>query len=541
MFAVAFALFIASALASSHSEAPGTAKGPRSDLTDVYLFRSPQDSSRGAEQDKYVTAVININPLQQSQAGPNYNPVDTRFVYAGHFDTDGDNVEDISFQFIFETELNGDPVRGITVATPQGIRQSIPLVSAGVLDATHGSLNAQEFYRVRVTKGRVEPGQKVDEGSFWKNANEDGATKFSKAFDFAGRKTMGLNLAGNTEGATAAYEKYAATRFYKNVMFEGCEHPARVFVGPRRESFSIPLGKVFNLIGVPGDNSLDRFSTTSMVFEVHQDCLIGDNDPNAIGFYASVRRIEHTTLGEDAHVLGEQITRLGNPLINELLIEVARKNEWNTQHPSDDEQFISYYKTPFIANIISTVLGVTSDFAAPVQLDERTDVVAALLTGLSFRCADDVELCNDDNLFVLNSGSKGFADLLRFSLSTPQQTRASQLPGAITELDIFGFPNGRRLGDDVVDIYLRVLFGLVCEDVPLPFGNTLSESLGVCTADQSLLDLTTIAGLGDGAVISACDFSNHFPYLNTPVPGDIMMDVTGITPQFTGESTCVDM
>merc|ERR1712000_151537 len=122
-------------LASSHSEAPGTSRSPSSDLSDFYLFRSPSSGATNRpESDKYVTAIANIAPLSQNQAGPNYELTDTDYVYQIHFDSTGDAVEDLSFQFIFGQRYNSASEKGITVTTPQGVEQAIPLRHVGDIE-----------------------------------------------------------------------------------------------------------------------------------------------------------------------------------------------------------------------------------------------------------------------------------------------------------------------------------------------------------------------------------------------------------------------
>merc|ERR1712000_401835 len=314
-------------LASSHSEAPGTSRSPSSDLSDFYLFRSPSSGATNRpESDKYVTAIANIAPLSQNQAGPNYELTDTDYVYQIHFDSTGDAVEDLSFQFIFGLRYNSASEKGITVTTPQGVEQAIPLRHVG---------------------------DKVDEGEFLTNSDDGDSSEFAKPYEFAGSKSVG---AGDfvTPAETIYEQSIKRDYVYDNVKLPNCPFPARIFVGSRRESFSIALGKVFDLVNLDpvgsddaANNSLDRFTVTSLIIEAHEDCL-GAQNSRVLGAYASVRELHHSGFAANAHVLGEQVSRLANPLVNELIIPTARKNAYSQSHPSDDAQFLQHFLAPVL-------------------------------------------------------------------------------------------------------------------------------------------------------------------------------------------------
>merc|ERR1712000_382722 len=431
-------------LASSHSEAPGTSRSPSSDLSDFYLFRSPSSGATNRpESDKYVTAIANIAPLSQNQAGPNYELTDTDYVYQIHFDSTGDAVEDLSFQFIFGLRYNSASEKGITVTTPQGVEQAIPL---------------------RVATGRVQEGDKVDEGEFLTNSDDGDSSEFAKPYEFAGSKSVG---AGDfvTPAETIYEQSIKRDYVYDNVKLPNCPFPARIFVGSRRESFSIALGKVFDLVNLDpvgsddaANNSLDRFTVTSLIIEAHEDCL-GAQNSRVLGAYASVRELHHSGFAANAHVLGEQVSRLANPLVNELIIPTARKNAYSQSHPSDDAQFLQHFLAPVLPNVIESL------FPTAVKAPQvaREDVVAVLLQGVQLAT-------NTGDLFAFNSFTPPgpLADLLRINLDVvKQQTRSVQKTLGFAALDVSGYPNGRRLGDDVVDISLKVLMGLACLDIPL--------------------------------------------------------------------------
>ena len=292
--------------------------------------------------------------MSQSQAGPNYNPLNDDFVYQIHIDNDGDAYEDLTLQFVPGHRMvnNG---RGIEVPV-QGRQVPIALQTAGpVFNAatkTVSNLNTEEYYRVRVLHG-YDYSTPIEDGPFafrYTDASKTTVTReFTKAFDNAGTKTFPPGASGydNYE----AYVKAAAT--YTDVRLPGCTHDAKLFVGPRRESFGIALGEVFDLVNIDSNsglplsgatrnansadanshnaNSIDRFSVISFVVEVHESCLVNKFNGRTLGVWASTRKIEHK---HDKHYAGEQTSRMGNPLLNELVIGTAYKNEWNSRHPS---------------------------------------------------------------------------------------------------------------------------------------------------------------------------------------------------------------
>jgi len=321
----------------------------------------------------------------------------------------------------------------------------------------------------------------------------------------------------------------------------GCAEPISVFVGPRRESFSIALGEIFDLlnvspVGAPvraarntttdedfnggaGDgNSLDRFSVISFVIEVPQSCIVSRRNGRILGTWASVRRLEHD---EGKHFAGEQTTRLGNPLVNELVIGTTYKNEWNSRHPSGDERFNDFLLFPAVPAIAQLLFGTNGSVlaaGADAPAFPRTDLIAVLHTGIpNFNKPENTANGRDKKPI--------YADLLRINLdvaafkncsdqnSFTVLANASSLPAP----DFGGYPNGRRLGDDIVDIVLRVVEGALC---------ATSDALGICSGGRSA---TGTFLFGDNVPIDACQFQcgdDDFPFLNPPLPGDQLWKVT---------------
>lgn len=380
----------------------------------------------------------------------------------------------------------------------------------------------------------------IDNGPFATNvAGGVRTTQFNKAFDNAGTRTF--------PPGTSGYDGYNAyvknSSIYTNVVMPGCAQPISVFVGPRRESFGIALGEIFDLlnvepVGAPvagnrpnqqtnyngntnDGNSLDRFSVISYVIEVPPTCLVSANNGRVLGAYASVRSLEHTN---NQHFAGAQVTRLGNPLVNELLIGTTYKNEWNSYPPSTDIRFEQFLLTPALPTIVESLFGSHGAIAAAgadAPPFPRTDLVAVLHTGIPGL---------NQPVNEVKKGTVVHADLLRMNLDTatfipcPSQNSLGVIGG-----DNAGYPNGRRLGDDVVDISLRVLEGILCTQ-----GATTDALCKGNVSPASTLGNT----YSDNAPMQACMFQcgvNDFPFLNAPIPGDQLFKVSAGSPFATSQ------
>ena len=520
-------------LASSHSEAPGTARGPSTDLTDLYMFQTRRNGN--------VALVMNVAGLIQSQAGPNYNPLATDHVYQIHIDNNGDAKEDITFQFIpgYRYANNG---RGFEIPV-QGRAVPIPLahyapVSADPTTRAVSGLNAQEYYRLRVARGS-DYSQSIERGNgvfATTTVNGRPSMEFNKAFDNAGTRTF--------PGGTTGYDEYNAyvrnASIYTDVRIPGCAQPLSVFVGPRREPFGVALGEIFDLLNVsPGGapvkgdrvrptdidwsgvkndgNSLDRFSVISFVLEVPQACLVSKNNGRVLGAYASVRPLVHRNA---EHFTGAQVSRLGNPLVNELLIGITYKNEWNAASPSGDErfeQFLLYPSVPAIVELLFGSAGIIAKAGANAPAFPRTDLVAVLHTGIPGV---------NQPVNEVNRGKVVHADLLRINLdAAPFKECLAQAPLGVVGGDTSGYPNGRRLGDNVVDITLNAAEGILCK------AGAATAALcggGVTPASTGALFYSNNAPID--ACMFQCGVADDFPFLNPPIPGDQLFKLAATSP-----------
>ncbi|MGB5247588.1 MAG: DUF4331 domain-containing protein, partial [Woeseia sp.] len=287
------------------------------------------------------------------------------------------------------------------------------------------------------------------------------------------------------------YAAYANDHIY-DVAIPGCSD-GRLFVGQRREGFVVNLGETFDLINTNplgpenGEaNTLDDKNVTTLALEVPANCLIGP-DSAIIGAWttASVRQARvinpSPNAGFGAAVNGgayTQVSRLGAPLVNEVVIGLPDKDKFNHSEPANDGQFATYVTNPTLPALIEILF----DVPAPT-LFPRTDLVAAFLTG--------VDGLNQPPNVV---GS----EMLRLNTSIAAVPAGSQNRLGVIEGDAAGFPNGRRPGDDVVDIALRVVMGKLLDPADAPVGQ---------------------APLTDGAFVDDSFFDTTFPYLVTPLPG----------------------
>ncbi|MEO5656669.1 MAG: DUF4331 domain-containing protein [Nitrospiria bacterium] len=464
------------AQASSHREAPFITEQPKVDATDFYLFNSYETGRAG-----FVTVVADYLPLQDPAGGPNFFMMDPDALYEIHFDNDGDAKEDVTFQFRFQHSLKDAQL------SVGGKLVSIPLINSGPVGGSNGTanLNVTETYTVKRVKGNRRSGQ-VESVT---NA-EGGASTFAKPVDNIGEKSL------------PDYRAYADQHIY-SINIPGCSGTAKMFVGQRKDPFVINVGETLDLINlnplgpVNGEaDDLARKNVTSLILEVPVGCLASDAHPVIGGWTtASLRQGRlinpRSSFAKPVKEGGPwaQVSRLGMPLVNEVVIGLKDKDAFNSSKPKDDAQFADYVTNPTLPALIETLFGVIAPTTFP-----RTDLVAVFLTG--------VEGVNQ---------TEATAEMLRLNTSLPATPAGQQnnlgaalcfVNGALTldheGCDPAGFPNGRRPGDDVVDIALRVAMGYLLPAADAPDGQKPYT---------------------DGAVVNAGMFYQTFPYVKTPLPG----------------------
>jgi hypothetical protein len=478
--ALCAAIAAPAAQASSHREAPFITKQPKVDATDFYMFRSYEPG-----REAFVTLIANYVPLQDPQAGPNYFAMDPDALYEIHVDNNGDAKEDISFQFRFQ---NTNKDSKLTVG---GKQVAIPLViNGGAIDGPNAAgLNVRETYTVSVVRGDRRSGTRSAVTGM------NGVSTFDKPVDNIGNKSI------------PNYAAYAAKYVYQ-VNIPGCGTPARMFVGQRKDPFVVNLGETFDLINIKAPatefaagaeraakDDLAGKNVTSIELEVAASCLTAGADPVIGGWTtASMRqaRLLNPAPGTGSAASKEggawtQVSRLGMPLVNEVVIGLKDKDRFNHSKPSGDGQFADYVTNPTLPALVEVLYG-SAGAKAPTNFP-RNDLVAAFLTGVK----------------GLNQPAKVTAsEMLRLNTSIAPAAQGAQKRLGVIDGDNAGFPNGRRPGDDVVDIALRVVMGKLC---------TLNLGCAPADAPAGGLHFT------DGAYLDDSFFGNAFPYLKTPLAG----------------------
>ena len=453
--AVAAAAFVGAigpsgATASSHREAPLISDDPSADNTDLYAFVSPDAPNT-------VTILANFIPFEDPAGGPNYYRFDPTVLYELNVDSDGDADEDVVYQFRFKTSVgNGNTF----------------LYNTGqVTSPTDPDLNVQQTYTLtRVVRKAGEAVSTTVLGSDLPVAPANVGPRSNPSYD----PTMGVvDLGGGR----------------------------KVLAGPRDDPFFVDLGSIFDLLGLrpfnmahliplateAGQDGVLNYNTHTIAIQVPKtDLLHAPDADGTIGIYASASRPKIRLLRGDGtvDVMGPmvQVSRLGNPLINEVIIPLGQKDYWNASDPKDDAQFLQRYTSPEVPVLVNLLYPVLPD--APTT--GRDDLVAVLLTGVP----------------GLNFTGPTKADLLR--LNTGIAPDGSEDPLGALAGDFQGYPNGRRLGDDVTDIEVRAL---ACG-----YGPILAAALGLCNLSPNNI-------LGDGVNANENAFLGSFPYVAVPNRG----------------------
>ena len=474
--------------ASSHREGPFIAGTPKVDGTDLFLFRSYAPGREG-----FVTVIANYQPFQDPQGGPNFYQFDQNALYEIHFDTNGDAKEDITFQFRFK---NTSRKIALPIGPAGNTKQIlVPVFNAGVIaNINDPSVNVRETYTIDMVRGerRGSVGTRLD--------NPAGGKDFDKPADNIGDKSF---------GSATGYETYANKHIY-DVSLPNCDTKARVFVGQRKEPFFIAVGKIFDLINLNpfgpetggNANNLEGKNISSIAMELPISCIASATEP-VIGAWttASVRqgRLINPTPGTGLNNASKeggawaQVSRLGMPLVNEVVIGQDDKDRFNSSKPRNDTQFIDYVTNPALPAFIEKLYPTAK---APTNFP-RTDLVTVFLKGLPGK---------NQPANVVPS------EMMRLNTSVPPVPQGSQNPLGVAAGDLAGFPNGRRPGDDVVDVSLRVAMGALC----VLTGANDALGVGCKPGDAPVGDKP----FTDGVRKTSADFKGAFPYLNTPLPGN---------------------
>jgi len=449
---------------SSHREAPEISKDPVADSTDVYAFVSP-------DQPDTVTLIANYVPLQLPSGGPNFYEFGDDVRYEIHIDNNGDGRAEISYQFRFSTQVS-DP--------------NTFLYNTGPIESINSAnWNRKQFYDVTVVNG-------------------------------SSSRVLGTGLAcppcniGPLSTPPSFYPGIAASAVHS--LGGGIS----VFAGQRAEAFYVDLGAIFDLgdlrpfanlhttFGLPGlpkapgVNATNHLNVHSIAIQVPISAVTISGHPT-IGVWTTASR-QRVTLwdadnGENVNAgPWRQVSRLGNPLVNEVIIPLGKKDLWNSLPPADDKQFAEYVTQPGLAALLPVLYpGVFPNLAALVKSGKpRADLEAILMTGIPAGIIKG---------FTNFTGSV-VADMLRLNTSIP----AAKNPNMFGLLggDPAGFPNGRRIADNVVAIELRAIAGVTYPLIDSKFKPDAAAGL--------LTDGLTAASVSASPL-------GQFPYLGVPYSG----------------------
>jgi Domain of unknown function (DUF4331) len=445
---------------SSHREAPATSQDPVADNTDTYAFVSP-------DQPDTVTLIANFLPFEAPFGGPNFFEFADDVTYYIYVDNSGDGVPDTTYEFNFETVV-GNP--------------NTFLYNTGPIDSISSpNWNRKQFYSITKT------------------------TRWGSEVVADNLSCPPCNIG---PASTPNYATLAAQAVHS---FGGGR---TVFAGQRLEGFYIDVGAIFDLgdlrpfeklhIGGManslGVNSTNEFGVHSIALQLPKSDLARSERWHSwqardavIGVWAAASRSK-ASIREPDGVIGSfgppvQVSRLGNPLFNEVIVPMGKKDLWNSLTPQSDSQFLSYVQHPELAQLLPVLYpGVFPNLAklnAP-----RADLVAILLTGLPSGVVPGFQ----------NYTGSTYADELRLNLAIPPSSKPNPL--GLIGGDLAGFPNGRRVFDDITSVELRAIAGAT---YPL--------------VDKSYTPDAAASLLTDGLTSANTSYLSQFPYLGTPQSG----------------------
>jgi hypothetical protein len=441
--------------ASSHREAPLITADPGADNTDVYAFRSTEAGREG-----FVTLIANFIPFQEPSGGPHFYKFDDTVVYSIKVDNTGDGVADVTYEFRF-TSLFPNPNTVLGMATG-------PITSLTDTDYT-------EPQTYSVTRVDVSGSTQIASNLITPPCN------------------IGSRTTPNYETALAQPAVYPLTG------------GGRVFAGQREEGFYINIEGFFDTLNLPvtesgGTDGLAGFNVNTVAVEVPITALVrggtaptGPTAANAvIGVWATASRAATRTFTFGNRTIQvatqRQVSRLGNPLVNEVVVPLGRKDSFNASEPSGDAQLAPFVLDPQLPKLLNALFGLS------VPTAPRNDLVAIFATGIPAGTVPGAPMFTT----FLSDGQPH--EMQRLNVAIPPTPAGSRSRLGLLGNDPAGFPNGRRVGDDVVDIELRALAG----------GTPFTPQFNVAPNNT----------LGDGVPQNDVAYLDRFPYLGTPHPGN---------------------
>lgn len=475
IIALLFSIFVSGSVqpvrASSHREAPLIAGDPLADNTDVYAFRSTEQGREG-----FITLIANFIPGETPGDGPHYFRFDEAVLYEIKIDNTGDGVADVTYQFRFSNQTkNPDTVLGM--ASPNEA-----LKKKGGLDPLITSIQDEdfnEFQTYSVTR--------VDSASGAKGKQL--ATVLS---------TPPCNIGKRT---TPDYEALADQAIHTLPNAGGM----RIFAGQRDEGFYIAVNKIFDTLNLDsitdtgGKDGLAGKNVHSIAIEIPiREVTRSHSVPTGPSASDAVIGVWSTTSRMSTNVLSNlqtkgtkngqwvQISRLGNPLVNEVVIPLKLKDTFNGLMPRDDAAAAPFVLDPLLPKLLKAA------FKIDIPTAPRNDLVTIYATGIKTGSVPGAPTFNN----FLSDGKPH--EMLRLNLAISPSTNPDRL--GLLGGDIAGFPNGRRVMDDVTDISLRAMAG----------GTPFTPKFNKAPNNT----------LGDGVSENDVPYLDRFPYLGTPHSGN---------------------
>ena len=482
---------------SSHREAPEISKDPVADNADVYAFVSP-------DQPDTVTIISNFVPLQGPAGGPNFFEFGDDVLYSIYIDNNGDAQPDIEYQFQFNS----------TLQNPSTFLYNTGQVTS--LDSP--AWNKRQFYSVT----RIDGGNAHGKGNG--NAFGNGGGQGGPAWAGPNRATvLGTNLA-----CPPCNIGPRSTPNYEANLGSAAVHPlasgGKVFCGQRNDPFYVDLGSIFDLgdlrpfqfahlvqppgasSAAPGVDGLKALNVHTIAIQVPISTLTSDGStptnvlsPTAVlGVWSAASRRKVRVLDDNSGQTAEsgpwvQVSRLGNPLFNEVIVPLGQKDDWNHANPVGDVEYLPNVQHPELGGLIPFLYPTVFPHLAGLSA-ARADLVAILLTGIPAPIIAGFQ----------NYTGPTNADMLRLNVAVAPAVPSATLPSPYGILggDLAGFPNGRRVADDVVAIELRAIAGATYPLVSPGY-----------VPDTHASDLT------DGTAPAAGRYLDVFPYVGTPYDG----------------------
>jgi len=430
--------------AASHREAPITALDQKADITDWFAFVSPEHSDR-------VIFIMNVDPFLEPSNGPNYFPFDPGILYEMKIDNNHDGKEDITFQFRFHTEIQ---LPGVFTGFVGGLAGIPPITS--LTGAGSQGLSLRQTYSVNMVTAN---------GSF--PVSDDQVL-------YAVPSNVGSRTMPN-------YAQLAQQGIYT------LDNGIRVFAGTVADPFFIDLGGFFDSLNLRksvapvlsgttdaddhnnyAPNALAGFNVNSIAIEVPIAMLTSDGQLHpatdaaaVIGSYATTSRQKIKVLGEGGHGGWSQVQRMGNALINEAIIGTGAKDRFSMSDPVNDNQFANFFLNPLVPQILKS-LGLPVPAAPRTDLLPLVQYMAPICPGCTAAQAGPV------------------ADLLRLNTGIPPTSTALAKRLGFIAGDSAGYPNGRRLTDDVFDISVRALEGILVN--AKTYGTPLGDGVNVSSS-----------------------------------------------------------